>query len=204
MDELKRCRGCGLDKPLDDFHRTKKSTSGRVARCRACLSAAYMERPVVEPAMEGERRCWDCGITKHITEFPRHRREPNGRHQLCKRCHANRERDRRLANPEEFLERRRTIGKAYELRRLYGITKDEYVALVEAQGGGCAICGATAEQAGRHLCVDHDHSCCPGRKQSCGKCIRGLLCSNCNRAIGWLKDDPDLADRAARYLRGTL
>jgi hypothetical protein len=198
---MKRCLGCGVEKPLDAFHRTKKAKSGRVSRCAECVRAAYATRPLVDPVMDGDATCRECGETKHVTEFPRHKREPTGRHGVCKGCHRVREKDRREANPEEFLERRRTVGKASELRRYYGITLDDYREMVEAQGGGCAICGATAEASGRHLCVDHDHRCCPGRKRSCGQCIRGLLCSNCNRAIGWLGDDPDLAEKAAAYLR---
>lgn len=170
-------------------------------RCAACVKARYEARPLVEPAMEGEQRCWECGETKHVTEFPRHKREPNGRHGLCKSCHAARERQRRHDNPELFLERKRTIGKNWELQRYYGISLDQYAAMVAAQNGGCAICGRTADDGGRFLCVDHDHRCCPAKKRSCGQCIRGLLCSNCNRALGWLNDDPDLVEKAARYLR---
>jgi hypothetical protein len=50
------------------------------------------------------------------------------------------------------------------------------------------------------LAVDHNHGCCPGEK-SCGKCVRGLLCDNCNQAIGKFRDDPELLLKAAEYLR---
>ena len=50
--------------------------------------------------------------------------------------------------------------------------------------------------------VDHDHDCCPGQS-SCGKCIRGLLCLTCNRALGLLKDDPMRVRAAADYLENT-
>jgi hypothetical protein len=49
------------------------------------------------------------------------------------------------------------------------------------------------------MAVDHDHRCCPG-VTSCGSCIRGLLCVNCNQAIGKLKDDPKVIHSALRYL----
>ena len=70
-----------------------------------------------------------------------------------------------------------------------GVTDDEYARLLEAQGGGCAICGNTPKT--RRLDVDHDHKT--------GK-VRGLLCHRCNRSlptwvtVDWLLD-------AKRYLQ---
>jgi hypothetical protein len=43
------------------------------------------------------------------------------------------------------------------------------------------------------ICVDHDHSCCPAEKQSCGKCIRGLLCLDCNTTLGKIERKLDMA-----------
>src|SRR6266508_7031334 len=66
----------------------------------------------------------------------------------------------------------------------------EYDALLESQGGGCAICGDVPK--GR-LVVDHEHE--TGR-------VRGLLCSACNVALGFFKDDPRRLASAANYLQG--
>ena len=60
--------------------------------------------------------------------------------------------------------------------------------------GGCEVCGSTND-----LCIDHDHSCCPGQK-TCGKCIRGILCNDCNIAEGRLKSDKELVKALLRYL----
>lgn len=64
--------------------------------------------------------------------------------------------------------------------------------MLDAQGGGCAICG---EGPGDrfHLVVDHDHQTSE---------VRGLLCTACNVGIGNLRDDPDLLRRALAYLGG--
>lgn len=94
--------------------------------------------------------------------------------------------------------RDRAWAQALQLR--YGLTVEEYDAMLEAQGGVCAICGEKCS-AGRRLSVDHSHACCPGPK-SCGACVRALLCMNCNQGIGKLKDNPDLLEAAAEYLRG--
>src|SRR5687768_12575741 len=69
-----------------------------------------------------------------------------------------------------------------QLRRRFGITLEQYNKLYEKQNGLCAICCEDSLQ-GRSLAVDHDRYCCPG-KASCGKCVRGLLCHNCNTGVG--------------------
>ena len=69
-------------------------------------------------------------------------------------------------------------------------------AILADQGGGCAICGTT--DPGRWWCVDHDHRCCS--KESCGHCVRGMLCNGCNSAIGMAREDPTILRAAADYL----
>lgn len=69
-----------------------------------------------------------------------------------------------------------------------GITQEEYDNLLAQQGGGCASCKTNDPGGMGRFHVDHDHNCCP--KNSCGKCIRGLLCTTCNLALGLLQDDP--------------
>ncbi len=74
-------------------------------------------------------------------------------------------------------------------KREYGVTPEQYVAMVVYQGGVCASCG---ESDSRALGLDHDHK--TGR-------IRGLLCRGCNVAISHLKEDPEKAERLAAYIR---
>ena len=64
----------------------------------------------------------------------------------------------------------------------------------------CDVCGRDLE-GGRHINVDHDHSCCPGQG-TCGKCVRGLLCRACNRAIGSFGEDAETLKHAVTYLTG--
>lgn len=73
--------------------------------------------------------------------------------------------------------------------------------MLDEQGGVCAICRQPETK--HHslvLKIDHDRSCCAGH-ESCGRCVRGLLCSNCNRALGLFGDDPDVITAAVMYLR---
>lgn len=75
-------------------------------------------------------------------------------------------------------------------QKAYGISLADYEQMLVEQDGRCAICGQPPKD--RRLAVDHDHE--TGR-------VRGLLCyGHCNRAIGLLRDNPELLRRAAEYL----
>lgn len=80
---------------------------------------------------------------------------------------------------------------ANTLWKRYKITAEQYEALLEAQGGVCAMCAKPPADA-RRFAVDHDHRCCPGR-ETCGKCIRGLLCTSCNNHLGILENETFVA-----------
>lgn len=79
---------------------------------------------------------------------------------------------------------KRQLGLKY--RRLYGISPEELKILQEKQGGRCAICKNE-----RPLNLDHDHKT---------NKVRGLLCQQCNTALGMLNDSPVLFQRAIDYL----
>lgn len=85
-------------------------------------------------------------------------------------------------------------ANAYYMRS-YGISLVEVRAMFEEQNHRCALCGGEGFKMADHhrvpLVVDHCHET--------GK-VRQLLCHNCNRALGLLKDDPSLMDRCARYI----
>jgi endogenous inhibitor of DNA gyrase (YacG/DUF329 family) len=81
------------------------------------------------------------------------------------------------------------IGRNIQLLRRYGITINEYDALLLAQNGVCAICGKPPTR--RRLDIDHNHK--TGQ-------VRGLLCEGCNRHIGFIENNPDFIHKAANYL----
>jgi hypothetical protein len=97
----------------------------------------------------------------------------------------------------------RVAEHATRIHYLFGITADRYMELFHAQGGVCAVCGKAETRVVRgtlaKLAIDHDHGCCPGAK-SCGNCVRGLVCSLCNRFMGLAQDDPALLRAAAAYI----
>lgn len=91
-------------------------------------------------------------------------------------------------------------GKRYRLRRDYGMTWEEFNALLVAQHGQCAICGvlmdppAKATKDSVAVTVDHNHDT--------GK-VRGLLCYSCNLALGVFKDSLHRLRAAVAYLERT-
>lgn len=72
--------------------------------------------------------------------------------------------------------------------------------MLAEQAGRCAICRTDEPGGSGTWHIDHDHSCCPGRKASCGRCIRGLLCTRCNIGLGNLQDNPETIRAAADYV----
>jgi hypothetical protein len=73
----------------------------------------------------------------------------------------------------------------------YSLSEERYLEMMSSL---CAICGRSD-----NLTIDHDHSCCPSR-ESCGECVRGTLCQDCNKMLGIAQDDSNLLMSAVRYL----
>ena len=91
---------------------------------------------------------------------------------------------------------KKLVAKQLMVRK-YSLSAEDYEKMYNVQEGKCKIC-KTVLPARAH--IDHDHSCCPG-KASCGKCIRGLLCTNCNTGLGQFKNKIEILDSAIYYLR---
>lgn len=93
-------------------------------------------------------------------------------------------------NREYDLERKRAWyykeGRKRDLKKMYGLTPEQYQGILEAQNFSCAICGNT-----EGLCVDHNHST---------GVVRGLLCYDCNRNFIGDYEKPDKFYKAASYL----
>lgn len=81
------------------------------------------------------------------------------------------------------------IWRKSKLRLKYGITQEDFDAILVNQDGKCAICHQDFKSSPH---VDHCHTS--------GK-VRGLLCKQCNLLIGYAKDDPAILGSAINYLR---
>ena len=133
----------------------------------------------------GSKTCTKCGVTKEITEFYKRggKQSPNTRHNHCKEC----TKMRVSATPS-------IVKREQALKRMYGITQTDYEVMIAEQNNKCAICNTT-EPGGRHnsgyFVVDHCH---------CTNKIRGVLCNNCNTALGLVGDNVDTLHKMINYL----
>lgn len=136
---------------------------------------------------EETKNCTVCGNDRTLGWF---KTKPNGdRRDYCQGCPSpqGRKGRPRVENPLSQRER--------HLRHRYGLTVEDFDRMAEAQAGLCGICGQSAR-----LAVDHDHSCCPN--QSCGECVRGLLCAPCNIRLGHSEASGILSDDELTYIEG--
>lgn len=102
---------------------------------------------------------------------------------------------------------RKSRSNANHARRVlttYGITSEEYAALVEHQGGVCAACG---QKRGYRLNVDHDHTderdaieAGISPENAARWSVRGLLCRRCNKVLRDVRDSIDVLQGLAAYL----
>jgi hypothetical protein len=100
--------------------------------------------------------------------------------------HAYASDDRRRAKRRR--DHSRTYRREERLKQVYGLSVEDYDAMLAQQGGVCGICKTRPD---KPLFVDHCHAT--------GK-VRGLLCHPCNAALGFMRDDPRLTSAATEYL----
>ena len=83
--------------------------------------------------------------------------------------------------------------RAHNILKIYGLEKKEYDEMLKKQNGKCAICGKDSVRKNRNiaLSIDHDHET--------GK-VRGLLCTKCNNALAFARDDVEILEKASKYL----
>lgn len=148
------------------------------------------------------RVCKVCEVKKPIKEFAfiknktGHGKDGYYRWQ-CFECEKARIRKAYHSNIEYH--RDRQVKYRHEVR--HGLGPGGYDELLTRQNGLCAICRTDSPGANRkYFSVDHNHDCCPG-KYGCKKCIRGLLCGNCNLSLGGFKDSIENLEAAIEYLR---
>lgn len=122
--------------------------------------------------------CTKCYQYKALENFQNKSNSKDGKNWRCKSCIS--------------------AANFYYLLKRYNLSIDDLIFLKELQEGRCAVCKIhLGESFGN---IDHDHSCCPAGS-SCGECVRGLLCTNCNSGLGMFQDNEELLQSAITYLQ---
>lgn len=182
------------DSSRPEFYFTK-------ALCKQCnnqKARVYREGGIYGPHYIA--RCRGCGFIPKTIEnyqmlFVKDKSVKAGwSKSLCKRCNSHRAKQHAKDFPELFKSR----VERYRIRK-HGIEPDTYFEMLNEQDGTCKVCQETSDK----LYIDHDHNCCNG-VNSCGKCIRGLLCNRCNLLLGLAKDRSDILNSAITYLEKSL
>jgi hypothetical protein len=133
------------------------------------------------------RICKKCNTELPLSEFPQYKTvdEIIYRRHVCVECQREWQVQYEKNNPD-------AKRRAYVLR-VWKMELEEYDAILSS---GCEVCGTT-----ENLVLDHDHRCCPDKRDICGKCIRGVLCNRHNLAEGYLQGNPEEAILLAEYMR---
>lgn len=145
------------------------------------------------------RQCRVCLQNKEQHYFVKNKSFRSGIDTICLECSRQKVKEWRKNNPEKRKEQlKREYGKPYNhnkaLKATYGITRDQYLELFNAQQGCCKICGKHQIEFKRRLSVDHCHITSK---------IRGLLCHYCNALLGYAKDNIKVLENAIEYLKET-
>lgn len=131
------------------------------------------------------KQCYKCSEFKETSEFYKNRARYDGFSTYCKRCELKISKE--FGSRTEIKNRRNINNRKSRL----GISNDVYLKRLEEQNGMCAICKRLPNKKEKALAVDHNHN--TGQ-------FRGLLCFNCNTALGKFQDDPEILLNAFIYL----
>ncbi len=198
---MKVCTRCKEEKQESEFGKNKNTTDGFLSRCKSCdirkdpearrkrweLEGGKIPTKVAqELKSQGLRRCPGCRSIKKIDQFY------SDKAAHCILCMNEMSRKRPPEEKKEYYKKKRLQFRSSILLRKFGITLDQYNELLKSQDNKCAICGISPEQNGKALAVDHNHKT---------GIVRSLLCGCCNAAVGFLKENSDLAIKVSEYIR---
>ncbi len=139
-----------------------------------------MRKPTPKPRLKGGLvLCTTCKRYKPPQDFHKARESAHSLAYRCKICNYKRQR--------KYI---RKLGMNGETRRLrqYRLTQSDYNAMLQEQGGVCALCQRLPST---YFNVDHCHKT---------GIVRALLCVACNHGIGLLQDNPERLRKAAAYI----
>ena len=143
--------------------------------------------------------CRDCDVEKSPDLFYDSTNHTSGKMSWCIECN-------RRQNAKYYRDTKQSKIKDDRLRR-YGLTNEQFEELLAKQDNKCALCDVILGM-GRDsysLTIDHDHSCCNPKRtwNTCGKCVRGILCRSCNVKLGHyekLRNNPRVQEYLSQFV----
>jgi hypothetical protein len=181
MTATKKCKSCLLDLETSAFAVDRRRGDGLFIYCRKCNAEKYrvyynknldIRRAVMRDAKRNMTPKQRCDKKSHSAKHYKHNAD-SVKQAVSKY---------RAAHPEKI--------KATWLKGRYGLSLSSFNAMLDEQNSQCAICRVDFSSAIRPN-VDHDHMT---------GAVRGLLCSNCNKGIGFLGDQASTVAAAVQYL----
>ncbi len=148
------------------------------------------------------KTCSRCKITKDLSCFAKHSITKDKLDYWCRVCKyttnkewVSKNKEKKLAylveyrkkNPEKFRQRIPIKTRSYCIKSKYGLSLENYENMCSVQNNICKICDLPSK-----LVIDHCHI---------SGVIRGLLCSQCNSALGFFKDNENRLLKAVEYIR---
>jgi hypothetical protein len=180
------CSWCNESKLLKDFPKSSNYKLGYYSHCKKCVNERSREKrkelgiplKYSRTIIDDKLLCRRCKEQKPLDSFVKATTQ-SGYAYTCKDCN------------EEWRKSNKNVLKNSTLQKLYGITLQEYEDLLKMQNGVCAICGCPEIESNFGLHVDHNHE--TGQ-------VRGLLCKNCNIALGITRESKEILFSMINYL----
>ena len=135
--------------------------------------------------IRGCKICNVCGKNKRVSSYIKSRLTKSGIRGECKECNNSSRGKYKVSKKKE---------RQYKLKKLYGITPEQYKDIWDRQEGLCSICKVQLSSLpDKAVHIDHCHVT---------EKVRGILCGHCNRGLGHFRDSVLYLDAAKKYLTG--
>lgn len=191
-EEERECPRCQRCLPLQMF------SNGR-SQCKECTAhyhqsrygKADRQRPYRPLHLASKQKfCPNCKQVRSASEYGV-RGDGRFLKSYCRGCEAEVARKRNKEQNIKHAEKRKADRVRQGLYVQHSISVADYERLLVLQGGKCGICRSASPGRYKRFSVDHDHAT---------GAIRGLLCNECNRGIGLLRDSKEVLRSAIAYL----
>ena len=131
----------------------------------------------------------ECVNPQSFSEFRDQKGRKYGKKSQCKTCekrYYDARKDIDSLKSRVWYRENKYRQKMYKVKKQYGLDSKEYERMMEETKGECFICKRAS-----NLVVDHCHASLR---------VRGLICNNCNRGLGYFKDSVGFLESAISYL----